>query len=181
MTENLNKKGSSQLKTIILQASARSDGNTHKIVSLFSSQFPSKVIDLHLLTISPYNYAHKQEDDFLPLMRELVEYDLIIFATPVYWYSMSGLLKNFLDRITDCLKIEKETGRKLRGKNLAVISCGSEATEVEGFFIPFQLSAEYLGMKYQGNIHTWIDEADISKDVKLKMNDFANHLMKQVL
>ncbi|MCP4458779.1 MAG: NAD(P)H-dependent oxidoreductase [Cytophagales bacterium] len=37
-------------------------------------------------------------------------------ATPVYWYSMSGIMKVFLDRIYDVLTIEKELGRKLHGK-----------------------------------------------------------------
>ena len=50
------------------------------------------------------------------------KYDTIIFATPVYWYSMSGILKVFIDRITDLLTIEKELGRKLRGKKMAVVS-----------------------------------------------------------
>lgn len=90
---------------------------------------------------------------------------------------MSGLLKNFLDRITDCLKSEKETGRKLRGKNLVIISCGSEEAEVEGFFVPFQLSAEYLGMNYCGHVHTWIEE-DMSEEVKTKINFFAIQLNK---
>ena len=35
-------------------------------------------------------------------------------------------MKKFFDRISDCIKIEKETGRKLRGMEMAVLSCGSD-------------------------------------------------------
>lgn len=67
-------------------------------------------------------------------MRKLVEYDLILSTTLVYWYSMSGLLKVFFDRITDCLKIEKSIGRALNGKSMAFISCGSGKEQTESFF-----------------------------------------------
>ncbi len=109
-------------------------------------------------------------------IKKIVEYDLIIFATPVYWYSMSGTMKTFFDRITDCLKIEKETGRKLRGKNMAAISCGSDSFENEGFFIPFEKSAEYLGMNYFGHIHTWIEENDPSNSILKLIKDFSKKL-----
>ena len=54
---------------------------------------------------------------FLPTIKELnSKYDTWIFVTPVYWYSMSGQMKIFLDRITDLLKWHKDEGRKIRGK-----------------------------------------------------------------
>ncbi len=50
-------------------------------------------------------------------MNDIVDkYDVLIFATPVYWYSMSGIMKVFFDRITDLLTIKKDIGRKLKGK-----------------------------------------------------------------
>lgn len=153
------------MKIVIIQGSSRSDGNTATIVRYLQKELSADVIDLKSHVIGHYDYSHSnQDDDFLPLMRKIVTYDLIIFATPVYWYAMSGMMKTFLDRITDCLKIEKETGRKLRGKSMAAISCGSEAEEIEGFFVPFRLSADYLGMRYLGDVHTWIDDS-LEKEV----------------
>ncbi len=165
------------MKTIIIQGSSRSFGNTSKIIDLLREQLPAHVLDLKVKNISSYDYEHKnQNDDFLPLMREVVKYDLVILVTPVYWYSMSGLMKNFLDRITDCLKIEKETGRKLRGKFLAAISCGSDGTVTQGFFEPFRLSAAYLGMQYLGEIHTWIEGEDPEAGVKDSITTYADSL-----
>ena len=165
------------MKTLIIQGSSRSTGNTSNIIGLLKEQLHADLIDLRLKNISAYDYEHhNQNDDFLPLMREVVKYDLIILATPVYWYSMSGLMKNFLDRITDCLKIEKETGRKLRGKSLAAIACGSEETVTRGFFEPFRLSAAYLGMEYCGDLHTWIEEVEPTQQVKDSVTTFAESL-----
>ncbi|MEO1449362.1 MAG: flavodoxin family protein, partial [Bacteroidota bacterium] len=134
-------------------------------------------VDLKPLSIHPYTYTHAhQDDDFLPLMRRLVEYDLIIFLTPVYWYSMSGIMKNFFDRITDCLKVEKETGRKLRGMKMAAIACGFDSDETEGFFVPFQNSADYLGMQYLGEVHTWVDEGVVTSEVLERLQQFRSGL-----
>ena len=162
------------MKKIIIQGSSRSDGNTNKIVNHLMNEIACDFVDLAQKDIGHYDYEYKnQDDDFVPLIKKIVEdYDLIIFATPVYWFTMSSLTKIFFDRLSDCIRIHKETGRKLRGKNMAVICCGSSETQTPEFFKPFQLSAEYLGMNYLGDAHTWIQE-DISDEVKNIVCDFS--------
>lgn len=158
------------MKIAIINGSSRKDGNTSKIIEEFLKHQSADCFDLIDYTIGQYNYEHNHQDDFLPLMKQLVEYDMLIFATPVYWYAMSGYTKVFLDRITDCLKIDKETGRKLKGMKMGVISCGSENYEIKGFYESFKLSAEYLGMEYTGELSTWYYEQmeDEVKDCILK-------------
>lgn len=165
------------MRRIIVQGSSRNNGNTNKIVQILQNYVECDLIDLSNCNIGQYDYENRNHnDDFLATIRKIVEYDLAIFATPVYWYSMSGTMKTFFDRLTDCLKNDKETGRKLRGKNMAVISCGSDNFENEGFFIPFEKSAEYLGMNYLGNIHTWIGESEPSNSVLELIKDFSEKL-----
>ena len=167
------------MKIIIIQGSARKNGNTNRIVNYVQEEIECDFIDLKEYAISNYDYnSYNKEDDFLPLMREVVEYDLIIFATPVYWYTMSGIMKTFFDRITDCLKIEKETGQKLRGKAMAIISCGADDELKEGFAMPFRESAAYLGMTYKGNVHTWIENNEISEEVRRKLDRFLDKISK---
>ena len=165
------------MKRIIVQGSSRSNGNTNQIALILQKHLKCDFIDLNTMNIGQYDYAQNiRNDDFLPTMRKIVEYDIIIFMTPVYWYSMSGIMKTFFDRITDCLKVEKETGRKLRGKSMAVISCGSDSSETKGFFTAFQKSAEYLGMNYMGNAHTWIEQNEPSEDIVKSIQEFADRL-----
>ena len=170
------------MSSIIIQGSSRLRGNSDLIARHFEGALGADRIDLCTLNIHPYDYEHHHtDDDFLPTMRKLVAYDTLIFVTPVYWYAMSGLMKNFLDRITDCLKIEKETGRKLRGKNLIAVSCGSEATEVDGYFEPFRLTAGYLGMQYLGDVHTWVeDDEEPEKQVIDRMDGFIQKIKDKV-
>jgi len=162
-------------KTAIILGSSRSNGNTYKIVQHLRTLIEADLIDLNDYTMSAYDYDSKnQYDDFLPLMRKLVEnYDTLIFATPVYWYTMSATMKIFFDRISDCLRIDKDTGRKLRGKKMAAICCGSEPSPTPAFFTPFKLSADYLGMDYLGDVHTWIEEETISTEVLEVLKGFV--------
>ena len=142
-------------KTVIILGSSRKNGNTTKIVDEISKEHRIEVINLSDFNISYYDYESKnREDDFFPLIKGIIEnYDTLIFATPIYWYNMSGIMKVFFDRFSDLIRIEKETGRKLRGKKIGVISNSHDDEIEESFYIPFKKSADYLGMEYLGHAH----------------------------
>ncbi|TGV03016.1 flavodoxin family protein [Flavivirga rizhaonensis] len=161
-------------KSVIIQASSRSHGDTNKIVNYIAKNNDMDVIDLRTKNIGHYDYEYKNKgDDFLGLITHIIEtYDTIIFATPVYWYSMSGILKVFFDRISDLIRVHKDTGRKLRGKNMTMISSSNSDDLKEGFSMPFVESANYLGMNYLGDIHVYIENDFINNEVKLKIDTF---------
>lgn len=103
------------MRAVIIVGSARRDGDTARLVEALVQQSEWAVVDLNDYQIGHFDYGHtNRDDDYLPLMRQLVErYDLFLFATPVYWYSMSGVMKVFFDRLTDLLIIEQDLGRQL--------------------------------------------------------------------
>ena len=137
-----------------------------------------ELIDLNDFDISYYDYDHKnRQDDFLPLMKKLIErYKTLVFATPVYWYTMSAVMKTFFDRISDLLTIEKDLGRQLRGKNMVLISCSNEDDLPKGFSMPFEKSAEYLGMNWLGEMHGWVENGEINSKVNEKIEKFIETL-----
>ena len=168
------------MTSIIVLGSARSNGHTSKVVEELKSELDCESIDLKTQDIHPYDYdKSNSDDDFLKVMNRLVEHDLIIFATPVYWYAMSGVMKNFFDRITDCLKDEKDTGRKLRGKQVAAVACSSGPGSIEHFFMPFENTAQYLGMKYMGDMHAWVEGNAINPTVQSRISAFASKLKEK--
>jgi multimeric flavodoxin WrbA len=114
-------------KAIIIQGSSNSYGDTNKTVTYINEKFGIEIIDLKTKHIGQFDYEFKnRDDDFLPLIKDTLEkYDLLILATPVYWYTMSGIMKKFFDRISDFLKIDKDNGRNFRGKQMAVLSSAS--------------------------------------------------------
>jgi len=165
---------------VIIQASSKSFGNTYKIVSELNKNSDFDFIDLATKDINHFHYEYKNaNDDFLSLAEEIItKYDTIVFATPVYWYAMSGILKVFFDRISDLLDYKKELGRQLRGKNMAMISNSPKDDLRDGFTMPFTETAKYLGMTYLGDTHIWLtnDGKEIHSNAFKKIDQFRNKL-----
>ena len=113
----------------------------------------TKIINLSELAISNYLYDSSQyrADDFLKTARQMTEADVIVFATPVYWYSMAGVMKTFFDRFSDLLSGEhKSLGDSLYGKKMKLVATGYDETLPLGFEVPFAATAIYFGMDYLG-------------------------------
>ncbi|MEM6719796.1 MAG: NAD(P)H-dependent oxidoreductase [Bacteroidota bacterium] len=164
-------------KGVIILGSSRSEGNTHTIVSELQKLTNFDLIDLKEYKINHFEYDLKYDDDFNALFKKLTAtYEIFVFATPIYWYTMSGVMKVFFDRISDFLFEEKDIGRRLRGMKMGVVSCGSNQEIKEGFEMPFVESANYLGMEYVGHIHTWIENTKITQEVQQRIATLANRL-----
>lgn len=161
------------MRTVIISGSSRNDGDTSALSKVLTLKTQWDVIDLNDYSFSYFDYMHNNVgDDYIELMRKIIDdYDTLVFLTPVYWYSMSGIMKVFFDRITDLLTIEKELGRKLRGKKMAVVTCSIGNHLGDAFWLPFSETASYLGMEYKGGIHT------IAKDIDEKeLVEFIRHV-----
>ena len=139
-------------RTLVLLGSNRKNSLTEAITRKALGEKPFDLIDLLDYNIAHYNYDghYAADDEFEAIINKALPYNDLIFATPVYWYSMSGVMKVFFDRLTDLITIKKETGRKLRGKTASMIAVGADPTIPEGFEVPFKHTSAYLGINYQG-------------------------------
>ena len=165
--------------TVIILGSSRSHGETRQVCDFIVEKTGFDLIDLNQFDFSYYDYEHRNAgDDFLPLMERIIEkYDHIYLATPEYWYTMSAVMKNFLDRLSDLLTIRKDLGRRLRGRAMGLISCAGHDVLKPGFEMPFEESAKYLGMKYLGHLHAWVEAGKIASVGKQRIVGFFNQKM----
>lgn len=61
-----------------------------------------------------YQYGQVYEDDQIKeIFKKLEDVNIIVIGTPVYWYTVGGIIKTFIDRLY--LFPEAEV---LKGKNL---------------------------------------------------------------
>lgn len=139
--------------TVIL-GSARSDGNAAKLVERLSENLgeQAKIFDLSKLIIEQFKYErYDDRDDFRSVIVMMLQSQHIVFATPVYWYSMSATLKVFFDRLTDLLHdpIDRISGRSLAGRNVWLISTGTDEGLPPGFDVPFARTAAYFDMVWR--------------------------------
>lgn len=139
-------------KPLVILGSARKESDTKKFVHQLFSNLEFETIDLLDYKIHPYNYSTKypHDDSFHSIIKRILIHDTIIFATPVYWYSMSGLMKTFFDRLTDIVTVNKKYGRQLEGKKTFLVSVGTDKKLPEGFEVPFRQTSAYFNMKFMG-------------------------------
>jgi len=83
------------MKSVIIVGSSRKNGDTGELTKKLVELSGYDTINLLDYNIAHFDYDYKNtDDDFLPLMEKLINnYEHFIFVTPVYWYSMSGVLK----------------------------------------------------------------------------------------
>src|SRR5687767_11656762 len=144
------------LSAIVLFGSSRRNGNTGKLVDRIAGDLEIEVIDLAEQRMSPYDYEHRnRSDDFEPLMRKVLAFDQLLFASPVYWYAVSPPMKVFLDRVSDFLEIEDllVEGRRLRGKRAYVICTSVYEEPPKSFVGAFIDTFDYLGLDFGGIAH----------------------------
>ena len=144
------------LSTIALFSSSRRRGNTGQLIDRIAQELEIEVVDLADLTMSAFDYDHRnRSDDFEPLMKRVLAHDQIIFASPIYWYAVSPAMKTFIDRLSDLLDLPDllPEGRRLRGKN-AYVACTSICDEPSVEFMgAFVETFQYLGMNFGGVVH----------------------------
>ena len=134
-------------------------------------------MDLKTKNISYFDYEHQNiNDDFLKVVAAMIDCETIVFATPVYWYNMSAIMKTFFDRMSDLLKVRKDLGRQLKGKKMCVIACSSDRTTYPALWEPFKLTAAYLEMEYSGHVHTWIESGQVPQEVKNALDDLISKI-----
>lgn len=139
-------------KPFIILASARKNSDTQKLVELVFKDTEYTLVDLLDYKIAQYNYKEEYptDDEFIKVAEQMLSHELIVFATPVYWYAMSGYMKIFFDRLTDLTASHKPMGKQLKGKRAALITVSTDDILPEGFEVPFKRTAEYFDMEYSG-------------------------------
>jgi len=83
---------------------------------------------------------------------KLIESDVIVFGTPVYWYGPTALMKGFIDRFVyfNC----PENHEKIKGKSTVIVVPFEDtnpeiAAPLEHFF---EKCFQYLELKLEGRI-----------------------------
>jgi multimeric flavodoxin WrbA len=147
-------------KILGIMGSPRKNGNTHILLSkiLESAKDYGAITDilfLNDLNINECDGCHScwkgnqcsKNDDMNNIYPKIIESDIIIFGTPVYWYGPTALMKGFIDRFVffNC----PENRVKIRGK-MAILVVPFEEEKVEtaeSLIKMFEKSFDYLEMK----------------------------------
>ncbi|MGI8315619.1 flavodoxin family protein [Halobacillus mangrovi] len=99
---------------LTILGSSRKDGNTELLVRKALDNVDHTTIrlsDYHIKPIVDLRHSatgfYPVNDDYEELLAQFLSHDLIIFATPIYWFGMSGQMKIFIDRWSQYLRDER--------------------------------------------------------------------------
>ena len=147
-------------KVLTLYSSARPDGNTFQLVQTFHQMVPGEMCYLDNLQIAQYDYQHRnQGDDFSTVIDAMLSADVIILASPVYWYSLTPTLRCFFDRLTDLTELPdlKVKGKKLREKSFYLFATSVHSDPPVSFTAPVEKTLAYFGWSFLGTVHVNCD------------------------
>ena len=150
------------MKIIILQGSPNRDGSTAMLAEAFAegaekAGHETRIIHVAAETIHPctgcvscgYEGPCVQKDGMENVRAALLQADMLVFATPLYYYGMTAQLKTVIDRF--CAFNSSLNRRHLKSALLAVAWNSSEWT-FDALEAHYKTLVRYLNLEDQGEI-----------------------------
>lgn len=142
-------------KILVIQSSGRSKGNTAQLVESFVKGTNEKghyteVISLVKNEVKPclgcnacrYEKPCVQKDAFNELIPKIKEADCLVFASPLYFWSMSARIKAFIERFY-CIAVKEENPPFGRHEKYPVKDCALLMTAADNNFWTFEQAVSY--------------------------------------
>ncbi len=180
------------MKAIILFGSPRKEGNTIMPVRAFAETLKKGGCDVRTIYLNDLNIRPCQgclacvpegtckiNDDMKDIRKYIMESDLIVYASPVYWFAPSSQLKVVIDRSMAFL--DNEYNSRIKGKKaVTIMTCASEE---EDTFSPskdmFKKIFELLGIAYAGSIEAkgCVEKCSVKDEYNKKAEQLAASLL----
>ena len=133
-------------KVLFINASENRDGNTSRMAKSLLGNTPYD--QLNLLDYRVDSLGQNFEgDQFDVVLKAMQQADIIVIGTPVYWHTMSGSLKNVIDRMYTV-----RNNANLTGKQMYFITQGTAPTpeSIQQLKWTMNRFGEYFGMDVKG-------------------------------
>lgn len=147
----------------VLNGGSRQGGNTNILTERLVKGLEVTTFHLEAYTIKPIMDGRHDEggfqpvdDDYESLMEQVMSHDLLIFATPVYWYSMSAAMKLFIDRWSQTMR-EPEYGdfrERMSKKQAVVLAVGGDSPYMKALPLlqQFQHIFQFVHLPFSGYV-----------------------------
>ncbi|MEK4244883.1 flavodoxin family protein [Psychrobacillus sp. FSL K6-2684] len=161
------------MKIKILVGSSRKGGNSELLADFVVQDIEHEKVYIKDLYIRPIedlrhtrNGFQAVNDDYDRLVEAIMKSDVLIFATPIYWYSMSSLMKNMIDRFSQAIRDERYPNLREHLKTIRaiVVVVGGDDPRIKGLPLiqQFQYTFDFLNMPFSSYI---IGEANQPEEI----------------
>lgn len=133
-------------KVLFINASENRDGNTSRMAKSLLGNTPYDQLNLVDYRVDSLG-QHFDGDQFDVVLKAMQQADIIVIGTPVYWHTMSGSLKNVIDRMYTV-----RNNANLTGKQMYFITQGVAPTPESINQLKWTMNrfGEYFGMDVKG-------------------------------
>ncbi len=142
-------------KILVVLGGGRSNGNTAQLVDAFmrgaiEAGHQTELVSLNSLKVNgcmgcnACRYGKKcvQKDDFNALVPKIKEADLIVFSSPLYFWTLSSKIKAFIERFY-CIAEKDEFPPLGRYEKYPIQDCALLMTSADNFFWTFEQAVSY--------------------------------------
>ncbi len=172
-------------KILIISGSPQKDGNTRRLAAWFTEGVPSEKGQVELVDAASLRhkvagcascracqkaerYGCVIDDEVSGVLARIARADVIVMATPLYFFGPSAQLKIVFDRMFSLYKWDnaaKTMKTVLKGKTLVLLGSAFEDVGLDALEKPFALTAEYSGMAFKSLV---VANAGVSGDLARK-------------
>ncbi|WP_430787631.1 flavodoxin family protein [Virgibacillus flavescens] len=147
----------------VIDGGTRESGNTEILTEKVIQNLAVEKIQLSNYEILPVkDLRHTEdgfstvEDDYNSIIDRMLPHDVLIFSTPIYWYSTSGTMKNFIDRWSQTFRDADYPDFKevMAAKKAYVISVGGDNANLKGLPMiqQFNYIFDFAGITFEDYI-----------------------------
>ncbi|WP_221565809.1 flavodoxin family protein [Alkalihalobacillus sp. TS-13] len=167
------------MKVGVIYGSTRELGNTEFLTEEVVKRLPDVTkIDLKRYQFKDIIDQRHEKNGFSPVKDEydqiidqIIDCEVLIFATPIYWYGMTSVMKRFIDRWSQTVRDEKYPNfkEKMSQKQAYIIAVGGDNPRVKGVPLvqQFMYICQFIGLDYKGYVlGEGAKPKDIFKDEK---------------
>lgn len=140
---------------LVVLGGGRANGNTAQLAESFikgatEAGHHTELISLNKLKVNGctgcnacrYEKPCVQKDDFNSLVSRIKEVDLIVFASPLYFWTISSKIKAFIERFY-CIAKKDDNPPKGRYEKYPVHDCALLMTSADNYFWTFEQAVSY--------------------------------------
>lgn len=152
------------MKILFMNSSPNREGNTYRIGEELLKDKEHDVLQMADYRISQYGQVF-DDDEIKDVLKKIDECDVLVIGSPVYWYTVSGMLKTFIDRLYMLPEAEA-----LRGKKLYLFAQGSAPNQDTVKSIEFLSNrlSYLMGMELKGVVTDSLDGKEILSKMKIE-------------
>ncbi len=150
------------MKAAVINGSARDGSNSDLLARVVVEGLPHEVVQLGIDKLPHIDDRRHANPSFGPvnaayaaIMERILDCPVWVFASPVYWYGFSGIMKDFVDLWSHIMRVpEWQFQKRMAGKHAFLVLVGGDNPRLKalGLVQQFYWTADFMKMPFGGYV-----------------------------